>query len=111
MNREIKFRAQVIGTKEWVYGFYFSHQGVSSIFIPEKGSFTVIPETVGQFTGMLDKNGVEIYEGDLVNSNYFRHGIVEFWDFGWYFKNIDDDHHSFRTAVHSFEVIGNVHLN
>lgn len=76
--REIKFRGKSVDTGEWIYGAYLQPtENIKKHFIislNEQGSIykeEVIPQTVGQYTTHNDTYHVEIYEGDILQGQYY----------------------------------------
>ena len=68
MMREILFRGKQKYSGKWVYGSFFSPNAImkrGKEFDADK-TYTILPETVGQFTGLTDKNDKKIFEGDIV---------------------------------------------
>lgn len=119
--RNILFRGICTETGDWVKGHYVR-------FFDDKGNryhriypgyaesdcgdlypdwYEVDPKTVGQYTGLTDKNGTKIFEGDILEFRRGRYHVVKFEDGGFIFTDTAIPVHH----ANHFEVIGNIHDN
>lgn len=138
--REIKFRGKDSITGEWVCGDLSTKNlfNTTLIYREEWWDVEVDPETVGQYTGLKDKNGVEIYEGDILKMHQFLFdgneydketiGVIKWGEYGWLLSQIDGKEvneymgykngegetyliHFYGLHEESFEIIANIHDN
>lgn len=133
MKREILFRGKRVDNGKWVEGYYYANP-IETLILPlgyeisiTLDSVKVIPETIGQFTGLTDKNGVKIFEGDVIryieHSGYLLNsfaaivcydsllaafGYINNTQFMYYFSDFDEIDVDFLSHT---EVIGNIHDN
>lgn len=128
--REILFRGKRIDNGEWVEGYlllkYF-HESPRTRFViqyktkynpemwqPEYAVAEIIPETVGQYTGLCDKNGKKIFEGDICRVGNFNYK-VEFkyssWQFAILTRGVWCNPYFDSNCGEKCEVIGNIHDN
>ena len=124
--REILFRGQSIDRRKWYEGDLYQTRLKSVFFIQyytehgDRMAIEVDPETVGQYTGLTDKNGKKIFEGDIVVTNKFgspnrKYVIVYDDEIATYIgegkKGCCHYFTTFSRDADAFEVIGNIHDN
>lgn len=110
--RTIKFRGKDF-TGTWWYGFLSSYEG-NAVIHPMKCvgvSMMVDEETVGQFTGLTDKDGKEIYEGDCLLSDENAEVFEVVYDAPRFCFKDNDFGFRFLNHPENFAVIGNAHDN
>lgn len=121
--RDILFRGKRVDNNEWVEGFYlFTKENTHPVIIDmECYSHIIVPETVGQYTGLNDRNGRKIFEGDIIKAYHNREVLnvsYVYFDNGEYqcdlisgcfiglFENLSGQHEEC-----GLEIIGNIHDN
>ena len=119
MKREILFRGKRIDNGDWVYGDLIHN--IDCVKVREREtdinriakSYEVIPDTVGQYTGLKDKNGKKIFEGDIVTGLFNYTDIIGHIVYGsdatFFIERKGLYGMGLNNAEDWLEVIGNIH--
>jgi len=128
MTREILFRGKSISTGEWIEGDgihypksinYLGTCWIDGMEDRANDWIQVDPATVGQYTGLCDKNGVKIFEGDILRDGLGDDGVVTYFESIASFKyqvgnevwNLNEGDPNRSTQLQYTEIIGNIHDN
>ena len=94
--REILFRGKSLDNGKWESGYLLENQGRTFIYHATNDDGRIVvaavevdPYTVGQYTGLKDKNGKKIYEADILTVTFRNMGVVE-WRDGGFVVNFGD---------------------
>ncbi len=120
--REIKFRGYSEDLDKWVYGDLLQYRVLPIIFDGECEQHECFHSSIGQYTGLKDKNGEEIYEGDIITTDLERNYLIVEYRNGAFMLNCNDGLEDYYdiffatsdepTEVYKYgEVIGNIYEN
>lgn len=133
MNRIIKFRGKTKFGGEWIIGYYVGAPSKDEVcilpfqnviydicYINDSECYYCIAVTLGQFSGLYDRNGAEIYEGDIIEwEKDDRKYVVKFWD-GMFYASVEEYNkgifggfplHALTDSEEGFrcKIVGNIH--
>lgn len=120
MSRELKFRAWDKENEEYRNGYdvllRYDGSAISRYALGALDTDMPVNAIIEQYTGLKDKNGKEIYEGDIVKIeaySRFYQVVYRKWDCSFVFENdeYEDIVHIFKDFPDKYEVIGNIHEN
>lgn len=115
--KEYKFRGfDSIGNKGWVYGDLVHNKRVDLTDRVMVGGYEVVPESVGMCTGIKDVNGVDIYQGDIVQVSYngkdlFKSTIVWMDRWAGFYMDEEDEKSYSPIPIGFVKIVGNVFKN
>lgn len=128
--REIKFRGKRIKNGEWVYGSLVQWPNGAAAILASKDGYSAVwkqivnPDTVGQYTGLKDRNGTDVWEGDIVKtplldpifgdvlSDAFDNVAISFHNGSFVVAYYNGRHKIYLQDLYDkIEVIGNIYDN